>query len=458
MSSSYGTSINQSTESATSSVLRSGLNISVGDTKSIVLALQALQQKIRSLEQDRNYHQEQYDRAIQAHEAYKLDMQRQVEKERADHRQREQELMELLRKAREEKVKLEAAVNGSHNELNTFHAELEKLIETEKEQSQQREGRLRGEMARLRQEINEERAKYTALMTSVEQLRGEREAALNTNEELRAAIGDMEQLRKQTAASTGASSIQRQQRRTGRRGVSASGPASRGRRALNGTVSPVKSSFSHSRLRDDMGHRTYRDPTCNSRLRDVRTAEGEVSCVCETVGAVNAAATVHNTSAADSRVGVSPQRSASASGSRTRPTPVFAAVNGGPRRHAQPHLSRYSDGSTPIAMVEAQLREELMELQREYRSTLDRASAEDLPRHVVNTALSRISDHIDQKEQQLRLMQVARREVHQSQTAPTAPTGGGGSSSADVMSDKATQRALLVNELRSMLAEGGGKL
>lgn len=445
--SAYVNSMDHSTESGTSSLLRSGLNISVGDTKSIVLALQALQQKIRALEQDRDFHQTQYDRALQAHEAYKLDMERQSEKERADHRRREQDLMDLLRKAREERAKLEAASAGGAgpDDLNAFRAELEKMIEEEKAQSEQREGKLRGEIDRLRRSVDEERTKHAALMVALEKLRAEREAAYDTNDELHDALADLERLRRQAAGSS-SSAAQQSRGRGGRGGAAPSAASTRGRRG----VSPAKSPSAHSRLGGGSlsyyGGRNYRDPTCNSRLRDIRHAEGEVSCSCD--GAVPS--DMPQLAGAAQRSGNSSAIRARPAGSRT------TSAHQTPQQQRRRGVDN-DEGMdpTPIAQVERQLRDELSDLQREYRNTISRAGSENLPRHVVNTALERISELIDKKEEQLRLMRAARREV--SGASATYGSGGdGGCRSANVAADKATQRAMLVNELRSLLADTDG--
>lgn len=104
--------------------------------------------------------------------------------------------------------------------------------------------------------------------------------------------------------------------------------------------------------------------------------------------------------------------------------------------------------------VEQQLRRELTELQQQYEDTVTRGSAEEIPGEVLAAALHRVSSLIDQKKEQVKLLREARREledaVGSSGPAPSCDTGNG---SSGVGEDKATRRTMLVNELRSLLAE-----
>nr|CCC93740.1 conserved hypothetical protein [Trypanosoma congolense IL3000] len=184
MSSSNITSANNSMESCNSSLHRSGLNMSVGDTRSIVLALQTLQDKIRRLEQDRNHHQDQYEKALQAHEAYKHDMEHQLEQERKHHRQREQELQEMVQRATAEKTKLQGTLDESRKDLGLFRTELEEMLQKECDSSKKRENALTMEMENLRREIEEQKKKHRVLLESIEELKVEKEAVIDTNHHL----------------------------------------------------------------------------------------------------------------------------------------------------------------------------------------------------------------------------------------------------------------------------------
>lgn len=549
-------SVNQSTESTTSSLHRSGLSITVGDTKSIVLALQALQSKIRSLEQDRDYHQDQYEVSLQAHERYKLDMERQMEQERAAHRQREAELLELLRKAREERVELEAALNGNKEDLGGFRKELEAMIAAEKELALQRESKLNSEVVKLRDDIKEEQTRRAALLVTMEKLKEEREAALQTNEQLRIAMDDLltrfEQLQEQRV------SVQQQQRqgeedrqpqqqqqqpqeyqrrtssldqarRASGRGNCQAGPsvAMRGRPSAttyNRTASRGRttsiSAYNRRSTRPRVvvstqqpqqqqphyyaqQHHTYEDPTCSSMLRDVRVVPDEAPpCAYPSVNSSMQQPPQHETAAADveRRPSGRGSRHVSPAGGRgisarsvnsqrnqhlpqhhhhhhhpldynnrreqqgKSPTALRTASSPQPprasaRRAAAANASTSPQpssalGSTAMDEVEKQLRHELSELQRQYEDTVTRGAAEDIPSEVLAAALHRVSSLIDQKKEQVKLLREARAELLEA----VGGSGGvglsaSGNTSSAVGEDKATRRTMLVNELRSLLAE-----
>lgn len=412
--------------------MRSGLNISVGDTKSIVLALQALQSKIRTLEQDRDYHHDQYDRALQTHEAYKLNVEQQAENERVAHHRREQELLDLLRQARTEKERLESAIGGSRNDLGAFRAELESMIASEKQVAEQRQAKLQSEIARLRQEVTDERARHAALTLAIEKLRAEKEATHRTNEELRSAMQEvvgMQQARRTALADKHIS----------------------GRRGATRSSGPSRQSCRGGRTLRCSSRGSYRDPTCNSRLRDVHNVSGDVGCYCNPADSTCPLGTCPSsgggqlTSARRQRTFSSHLQQGNGSVLRQR----SAQVAEGRQRLSARRTSRQSDA---VGRVEHQLQEELEDLQEEYKSTLERATTESLPPNVVTQALQRISSLIDSKIEQLKLMRAAHREVGE------APQVAHDRERQHVGLEKATQRTLLTNELRAMLTETANKV
>jgi DNA repair exonuclease SbcCD ATPase subunit len=483
-------SVTQSTESTTSSLQRSGLSITVGDTKSIVLALQALQSKIRSLEQDRDYHQDQYEVSLQAHERYKLDMGRQMEQERAAHRKREAELLEMLRKAREERAELEVALNSNKEDLGGFRRELEEMIATEKELALQREEKLNTEVSKLRDDIQEEQTRRAALLVTIDKLKEEREAALHTNERLRIAMDDLltrfEQLQQQQHRTPSSDPI--------RRGVSRSGGPAGSSVSTHGGAPPstLRRGVSRSRVAavSTRGHcaerpravvvthrssrHNYEDPTCSSMLRDVRVVPDEAPpCLYPSANSSTQqqqhSEELHSAldrEGATSRLRsrhVSPPLGHRGVGVHSARHRVYNTVSAAIRspssqpqhasaRRTAPSSRTFSPStlrSTAMSEVEKQLRRELDELQRQYEDTVTRGAAEEIPSEVLAAALHRVSSLIDQKKEQVKLLREARRELEDA----VNNSGGGGSGGAGVGEDKSTRRTMLVNELRSLLAE-----
>ncbi|CCW67001.1 unnamed protein product [Phytomonas sp. Hart1] len=468
--SSFVASANLSTETTNSSLLRSGLNISVGDTKSIVLALQALQGKIRALEQDRDLHRDQYERILQAHEAYKIDMEHQLERERAVHRRREEELQELLQKAQDERSRIQGTLSGSQGDLTTFRKEIEAMIESDKNMATQRELKLQTEITRLQQEISEEKARYHTLLNNVEMLKGERSAIEEMNLNLRDAIHELQNQRHHT---------QRQQQ-------PARIPNTR-RGRLPGVSSAASKGFTAYNKRDCLYRCSgYREPTCNSLLRDARNAFEEGFCICgKAYPTVDSPVNTPRNNPTFAG-GLSQRQGRSTSiHSRVRiisrdtsvlPTHPLSYRKPSPSRsvHTQGPVQHYSTdsvnltsvspsyhhnlttskgdskGNISIDEVEKQLDEELEELQKEYQNTISRAKIEKFPRHVVNDTLKQISSHINRKMEQVDLLRAARREIGPPRTL--------NANSNDInpdhgIADKQVQRNRLVNELRYMLAQ-----
>ncbi|KAK7199868.1 hypothetical protein NESM_000034700 [Novymonas esmeraldas] len=465
-------------ESGSSSLQRSGLSITVGDTKSIVLALQALQSKIRSLEQDRDYHQDQYEAALQAHERYKLDMEHQVEQERVAHRRREAELLELLRKAREERAQLEAALTGNKEDLGGFRRELEQMIASEKEIAQQREATLSGEVARLHADIKDEQTRRAALLVTVDNLKEEREEALATNEHLRVAMDDL---------LTRYESLQRQQRapplQPVRRSSGTADPADARHGALPGGVARQRRGFS-SRTRSPRYvpppfspvrerrrpaapaprqptasfalHHHYEDPTCNSILRDVRVVpDGGPPCAYPSIH--SSMQLPHTPPPPLPHAGAQTARSGRSPRKHSARTPHTSRRQSPSRRAVGPDTADTSAlRTTAIEQVEAQLQDELSVLLRRYDDAVKDAATTGSPREATTATQQHIAALVEQKKEQLKLLKEARVELEGAMALGGAHTTGAaadGPAPTSAVHGKHTRRAMLVNELRSLLAE-----
>lgn len=176
---------------ANSSLQRSGLAATVGDTRSIVLALQALQDKIRQLEVDRNFHQDQCEKARQAHESYKKEMEIQLERERAEHRRREDELQELIARANTDRTRLQAALEESKHDIGAFRGELEAVLTRERSDATQKEAQLRQEIESCRSELASQRQAFDQVQHGIEQAKAERDIIEKTNQRLENTIRDL---------------------------------------------------------------------------------------------------------------------------------------------------------------------------------------------------------------------------------------------------------------------------
>ncbi|EAN89867.1 hypothetical protein C3747_60g96 [Trypanosoma cruzi] len=426
-------SVNQSIESNTSSLQRSGLSMSVGDTKSIVLALQALQDKIRRLEQDRNHHQDQYERALQAHEAYKQDMEHQLERERTHHRQREKDLQEMVQRATTEKTKLQNTLEESRKDLGTFRTELEEMLIKECDAAQKRENALASEVDKLRQELEEQQKRYRALLSSIEELRAEKEAALDTNHHLEQAIQELMRIQSgrgvnRTLLRSGDTSRLTAEggKRRSRRGRTHSSAAVNlaNRTGYSRRISEPHQMDSRptSIVRSSSARHTYRDPTYSSIQRDVRKENGTQ--------------VVDNSFAGEV---ARPVSYATESAARTQPSvPLGGRQNGA------------------MAEVCQELESELKSLHQQYKETVERAAAEEISAEVVAAALNRLAKLMDRKKEQIQLIKEAQRDMAAAGTVvdvPTSrPTGASKRRPPPVGSDKVTQRSLIVNELRSLLS------
>eukprot|EP00758_Cryptobia_borreli_P004983 Tbor_TRINITY_DN4689_c0_g2::TRINITY_DN4689_c0_g2_i1::g.14968::m.14968 len=161
------------------------------DTKSIVLALQALQEKIRKLEEDRDFHRQECERAHIAHEAYKREVEDQLERERIEHRRREDELYNLIAKASAENSAMADSVEQSQMELSTFRDQLDSILEKERASFNERERELKQELEQHRSCYLEERSLHERLDQSLAQHEAEKKVLLSTNKRLEATVADL---------------------------------------------------------------------------------------------------------------------------------------------------------------------------------------------------------------------------------------------------------------------------
>ena len=424
-STSFNTSHDRSTDST--SLQRSGLSMAVGDTKSIVLALQALQDKIRRLEQDRNFHQEQCETAHKKHEAYKLEVETQLDAERAQHRQREQELHELLARANAERARLQATLEDSKQDLGTFRVELEKLLEHEREQAKVREENLRDELDMLRSEVQTEKRQADEYHESIEKLKAEREIVQSTNRRLESTVRDLIAVNNNLMDTV----------KKGGHAVLNSGAkrsTSNSRR-----VDPNASALSSARRAPSPARRpvparnhSYLNPTHSSALRDVRTQGGDMPPV---------------------RVSTPTQRSSSAQG---RPRSLNTSVATQNHQHSEPGAR-----DETLDNVYEELQNEHRRLIQQYKVTIREAADNETPPEVLNAKLNDMMTQIDRKAEQLRLMRM---------TQQVLTTGGGASQQRRSMSrgaaldggvqegkaiDKVLHKNQIVGELRALFAKAG---
>lgn len=161
------------------------------DTKSVVLALQGLQEKIRRLEEDRNFHREECEKAHIAHEAYKREVEDQLERERTEHRRRESELQRMISEAKQERTEMSRSMEDSRLELRKFREQLDGIMDHERSTHEEREGGLRRELDECQRAIREESSKISELKHTIANLRSEREVVLSTNKRLEATVADL---------------------------------------------------------------------------------------------------------------------------------------------------------------------------------------------------------------------------------------------------------------------------
>ena len=416
----------QSTDSVASSVQRSGLAMTIGDTKSIVLALQSLQEKIRKLEQDRNFHQEQCEKAHQAHEAYKIDVEMKLESERSHHRQREQELQDLLARANAERQRLQSALEESKQDLGTFRSELEQLLETERSNANEREERFRLELESYRKEISHEKSSNERLTQTVEQLRAERDVIQTTNRRLESTIRDLisvggGETKKRRASlsimNAGASALATQQKpstATYRDAHNLSVGSARGRSLSNDRRPPMH----------------YQNPTYSSVVRDVRVD--------------------HVT-----RPPTPPRHPSPRSFQSTTAAPAQASGRGGAAK-----LNQSVEHLRAIDEVTAELQQEHRSLHQKYKDLVERAATDNIPPEVLTASLNSLVSQIDKKAEQIRLIRNTRSEIAETAGAgpidvPAAPILPARSTGPGKSSSKSSQRNAIVNELRALFSKAG---
>ena len=168
-----------------------GGSMPAADTKSVVLALQGLQEKIRRLEEDRNFHREECEKAHIAHEAYKREVEDQLGRERAEHRRREGDLQRMIAEAKQERTDMSRNMEDSRLELRKFREQLDGIMDHERSTHEERESELRRELDECQRSIKEEASRLGELKQTVANLRSEREVVLSTNKRLEATVADL---------------------------------------------------------------------------------------------------------------------------------------------------------------------------------------------------------------------------------------------------------------------------
>jgi hypothetical protein len=171
--------------------LESGSSSRIGDSRSIVLALRSLQEKIRKLEADRDFHRDQCETARRAHEAYKADVEDQLHRDRVDFRRRESELQDLIARAKQEQQRLTRTLDDSRLDAGAVSSEVAQLLERERREATARDARLKEELETYRKQITEERLAIETLQQQVDQARAERDILETTNRRLEHTVKDL---------------------------------------------------------------------------------------------------------------------------------------------------------------------------------------------------------------------------------------------------------------------------
>jgi hypothetical protein len=431
-STSFTSSHDQSTESVV--LQRSGLLGGAGDTKSIVLALQALQEKIRKLEQDRNFHQEQCEKAQRSHESYKLEIEGQLDAERSQHRVREHELQDLLARANAERSRLQATLEESKSDLGHFRQELEQMLNAERSQARSKEDQLLSELEQLRSDLNEERKNADDLATSVEQLKREREVIETTNRRLESTVRELITVQNNLMESV----------KKGGTGVINSG---------------TKSSVAATR-----GRSTYRDPgnMSTTSARKASATRQEVN----TSTTTRRTTQVHNTSSSRFTYMNATHASASrdvrsgeipAPRSATPPRPPSPARHSTTAARAPSARGRGLNTSAhlPTEHVQAmdevydEMQGELRDLESRYKEAIQDAARNDTSPDVLNSVLNQLMTQIQRKTEQLRLMRQTKGDLGNASLIGSERRSGSVAKGVD----KALQRNQIVSELRSLFAK-----
>lgn len=426
-STSFSSSHDQSTESIV--LQRSGLAANMGDTKSIVLALQALQEKIRKLEQDRNFHQEQCEKAQRSHESYKLEIEGQLDAERSQHRVREHELQDLLARANAERSRLQSTLEESKSDLGHFRQELEQMLNAERSQARSKEDQLLSELEQLRSNLKEERKNADDLSTSLELLKREREVIETTNRKLESTVRELITVQNNLVDSV-------------KKG---------GANVVNGGVKSAAA----------RGRSTYRDPanTSVTSARKASAARADVSAV----GVSRRSTQVHNTSSSrftymnathasalrDVRSGEIP---APRSATPPRPpSPARPATRGASAQRRSLNTSAHLPVEHVQAMDEVyeEMQAELRDLEARYKSAIQDAARNDTSPDVLNNILNQLMTQIQRKTEQLRLMRQTKGDLGNASLIGTERRSGSVAKGVD----KALQRNQIVSELRSLFAK-----
>lgn len=163
----------------------------MGDTQTVIQALQSLQEKVRLLEEERNFHRRQCQDAHDKHESFKQSVEVQLRQERADHRRREEELQHIVDAMAADKKVLEDASVQNRSQMQRFRDELSLVMARERDTADIRERDLRNEVEVLRAETIDLRSYHEKLSQTIGQLKGERELILATNRRLEKTITEL---------------------------------------------------------------------------------------------------------------------------------------------------------------------------------------------------------------------------------------------------------------------------
>jgi hypothetical protein len=332
----------------------------LGDTRSIVLALQSLQEKIRRLESDRNFHQEECDRARHAHELYKREVERQLDNERSEFRRREAELQELISRAQHERSKLQSSLDDSRSDIGTFRQELQTLLDRERRDARERETRLVEELTQIRSDLSQEKHRLAIVQQEMAQAKAEKDVLDANTKRLEGTVKDLLAMntalveRARGMAAAGATQHAAPITVQAVAAAAAPPPTSKGRR------------MSPPRQQPPM---RFASPTLTSARRSASVPKG--------------------------------------------PTPST------PRRQTDAS----SSSSAGLAQVYQQLENELTDLKKQYQVEVRKAGDSGLAMspEVLTATLNALMAQIDRKTEQLRLLRMTQSSVDQDVTLKSSP-------------------------------------
>jgi hypothetical protein len=388
----------------------------IGDQRSVVIALRSLQDKIRKLESDRNFHQSECERSRGAHEAYKRDVERQLEHERQEHRRRETELQELIARAGSERARLQESLAEGKSEMGQFHGEFQTLVDKEKGLAREREDRLKAELEDYRRKAAEERHGQEQMIQTVAASKAERDILEATNQRLENTVRDL------LAMNTSLSTKQQQQLGEVERSASVKRSTSqqatpRGR-SIQSTPRPTVAAPATARGPP----RRFESPTMSSINRISSGSR-------PTYGAPN-------------------PRSNSLGARRPSPTT------------AQHHDPCSAHAVAPLDAVYAGLEQEMRDLNEHYKVIIDEANDPDtsslLSPEVLTAKLNAVMVQIDRKSEQMRLLRTTKAGVTEdtgNTSRMSVPLGGRPPMTLRKPKGvaKATAKVQIMNDFRTMV-------